>query len=167
MLNDTTNFLHCESEDYTLLYVAIIVMVTSSIAITSLMSFVVWIAKRRKQILQTPQRLWLRPLDLLMGNQVYFYKSESHLISSELPDNTTQHAQLILFGGAYACPLTPCSSPSRKGGRWFLTAMKFFWGKESATVLHHNQWGTSKANGQTSERVKWVWGQSRKCRQIR
>ena len=72
MLNDTTSFLHCESEDYTLLYMAITVMVTSAIAITSLMSFVVWIAKRRKKILQTPQRLWLRPLDLLMGNQVYY-----------------------------------------------------------------------------------------------
>ena len=72
MLNETTSFLHCESEDYTLLYMVIIVMATSSIAITSLMSFVVWIAKRRKKILQTPQRLWLRPLDLLMGNQVYY-----------------------------------------------------------------------------------------------
>ena len=72
MLNDTTNFLHCESEDYTLLYMVIIVMATSSIAIISLMSFVVWIAKRQKKILQTPQRLWLRPLDLLMGNQVHF-----------------------------------------------------------------------------------------------
>ena len=77
MLNDTTSFLHCESEDYTLLYMAITVMVTSAIAITSLMSFVVWIAKRRKKILQTPQRLWLRPLDLLMGNQVYLASQDA------------------------------------------------------------------------------------------
>ena len=73
MLNDTNSFLHCEREDSTLLYMAIIVIATSLIGITSLMSFVVWIAKRRKKILQTPQRLWLRPLDLLMGNQVCVY----------------------------------------------------------------------------------------------
>ena len=73
MLNDTNSYLQCENEDYTLLYMAIVVMTSSSIAITTLMSFVVWIAKRRKRILQTPQRLWLRPLDLLMGNQVHVY----------------------------------------------------------------------------------------------
>ena len=77
MLNDTTSFLHCESEDFTLLYMALIVIATSSIAITSLMSFVVCIAKRRKKILQTPQRLWLRPLDLLMGNQVYLASQDA------------------------------------------------------------------------------------------
>ena len=82
MLNDTTSYLQCENEDYTLLYMAIIVMTSSSIAIVTLMSFVVWIAKRQKKILQTPQRLWLRPLDLLMGNQVHMWNlglaSNSH-----------------------------------------------------------------------------------------
>ena len=48
-------------------------MAISSIAITSFISFVVWIAKRRKKILQTPQRVWIRPLDLLMGNQVNLF----------------------------------------------------------------------------------------------
>ena len=70
MLNDTFGYLHCQNEDYSLLYVTISIMATSSIIIASLMFYVVWMAKRQKQVMQTPQRLWIRPLDLLMGDQV-------------------------------------------------------------------------------------------------
>ena len=70
MSNDTFGYLHCQNEDYSLLYVTITIMATSSMIIASLMSYVVWMAKRQKQVMQTPQRLWIRPLDLLMGDQV-------------------------------------------------------------------------------------------------
>ena len=72
-LRNSTRASDCEGENYILLYTALIVMAISSIAITSFISFVVWIAKRRKKILQTPQRVWIRPLDLLMGNQVNLF----------------------------------------------------------------------------------------------
>ena len=70
MLNNTVGYLHCQNEDYSLLYVTISIMATSSMIIASLMSYVVWMAKRQKQVMQTPQRLWIGPLDLLMGDQV-------------------------------------------------------------------------------------------------
>ena len=70
MLNATFGYLHCQNEDYFLLYVTITIMATSSMVIASLMFYVVWMAKRQKQVMQTPQRLWIRPLDLLMGDQV-------------------------------------------------------------------------------------------------
>ena len=70
MSNDTFGYLHCQNEDYSLLYVTITIMATSSMIIASLMSYVVLMAKRQKQVMQTPQRLWIRPLDLLMGDQV-------------------------------------------------------------------------------------------------
>ena len=70
MSNDTFEYLHCQNEDYSLLYVTITIMATSSMIIASLMSYVVWMAKRQKKVMQTPQRLWIRPLDLLMGDQV-------------------------------------------------------------------------------------------------
>ena len=70
MLNNTVGYLHCQNEDYSLLYVTISIMATSSIIVASLMFYVVWMAKRQKQVMQTPQRLWIRPLDLLMGDQV-------------------------------------------------------------------------------------------------
>ena len=70
MLNATFGYLHCQNEDYSLLYVTISIMATSSIIVASLMFYVVWMAKRQKKVMQTPQRLWIRPLDLLMGDQV-------------------------------------------------------------------------------------------------
>jgi hypothetical protein len=70
--NDTTLFLHCESENLNWLYIVLSIFCMWVASVLGLLVMVVAGARATKRTLQTPPRSWIMPIDLLMGKQVRF-----------------------------------------------------------------------------------------------